>query len=243
MGSLEKFCSSQNISGATTVTMTETRNLQIKPQYSLFIWEDLIYDDKEIVSFLPVHLKAFFFFFFFFFFFTMKCFTDRRAFSDWHCWCFKPSSSGSDSSHHNTCFFPSFHCLRSSADSKPNDRPRCSRRVSTILCVHPRRCQPANCSGHGDCVDGRCRCQDGWQGAACDSLVCRPPACGPHGFCTAGKCGGGAQLQQVVENQNTSVSILWCFCTASCVVTCLLCDAGGCVCDAGWRGKNCSQGD
>ncbi|XP_042278657.1 N-acetylglucosamine-1-phosphodiester alpha-N-acetylglucosaminidase-like isoform X4 [Thunnus maccoyii] len=71
---------------------------------------------------------------------------------------------------------------------EPDSRWRCARRVSTILCVHRRRCQPENCSGNGDCVDGRCRCQEGWQGAACDSLVCQPPACGPHGVCTANGC-------------------------------------------------------
>ncbi|XP_078480605.1 LOW QUALITY PROTEIN: N-acetylglucosamine-1-phosphodiester alpha-N-acetylglucosaminidase-like, partial [Lampetra planeri] len=69
-----------------------------------------------------------------------------------------------------------------------DSRWRCARRVSTILCVHQRRCQPANCNGHGDCVDGRCRCQKGWQGADCDSLVCEPPACGTHGVCTANGC-------------------------------------------------------
>ncbi|TMS11231.1 N-acetylglucosamine-1-phosphodiester alpha-N-acetylglucosaminidase [Larimichthys crocea] len=74
--------------------------------------------------------------------------------------------------------YPSDHC-------DLDDRWRCARRVSTILCVHPRRCRPTNCSGHGDCVDGRCRCHEGWQGAACDSLLCQPPACGAHGVCTA----------------------------------------------------------
>ncbi|TMS10732.1 N-acetylglucosamine-1-phosphodiester alpha-N-acetylglucosaminidase [Larimichthys crocea] len=78
--------------------------------------------------------------------------------------------------------YPSDHC-------DLDDRWRCARRVSTILCVHPRRCRPTNCSGHGDCVDGRCRCHEGWQGAACDSLLCQPPACGAHGVCTApGRC-------------------------------------------------------
>ncbi|KAM7382860.1 hypothetical protein PAMP_002558 [Pampus punctatissimus] len=71
---------------------------------------------------------------------------------------------------------------------KPDSRWRCARHVSTILCVHQRRCQPANCSGNGACVDGRCQCQEGWTGAACDSLVCQPPACGPHGVCTAKGC-------------------------------------------------------
>ncbi|XP_068585977.1 N-acetylglucosamine-1-phosphodiester alpha-N-acetylglucosaminidase-like isoform X4 [Cebidichthys violaceus] len=66
-----------------------------------------------------------------------------------------------------------------------DSRWRCARPVSTILCVHQRRCRPADCSGHGDCVDGRCRCWEGWRGAGCDSLVCRPPVCGRHGVCTA----------------------------------------------------------
>lgn len=71
--------------------------------------------------------------------------------------------------------------------SKADGRWRCSREVSTILCVHERRCQPANCSGHGECVNGRCRCQKGWQGVACDSLLCEPPTCGPHGVCSEGR--------------------------------------------------------
>ncbi|KAG7217345.1 hypothetical protein INR49_007414 [Caranx melampygus] len=58
-------------------------------------------------------------------------------------------------------------------------RWRCARRVSTILCIHQRHCDPSDCSGHGDCVDGRCRCQARWTGPGCDSLLCRPPACGP----------------------------------------------------------------
>ncbi len=95
--------------------------------------------------------------------------------------------------------------------SVSDSRWRCARAVSTILCVHKRRCQPTNCSGHGDCVDGRCRCQEGWQGDACDSLVCQPAACGAHGVCTACKCGGGAQLQQLDENRTTVVVILCIF--------------------------------
>ena len=48
MESLEKFRSSQNISEAETLKTTETWNLKIKPQYSLFIWEDIIYDNNWI---------------------------------------------------------------------------------------------------------------------------------------------------------------------------------------------------
>ncbi|XP_029929050.1 N-acetylglucosamine-1-phosphodiester alpha-N-acetylglucosaminidase-like [Myripristis murdjan] len=70
---------------------------------------------------------------------------------------------------------------------KPDDRWRCARPVSTVLCVHPRRCQPADCSGHGECVDGRCRCQAGWRGDACDALLCQH-TCGAHGVCTVNGC-------------------------------------------------------
>uniref|UniRef100_A0A667YPD7 N-acetylglucosamine-1-phosphodiester alpha-N-acetylglucosaminidase n=1 Tax=Myripristis murdjan TaxID=586833 RepID=A0A667YPD7_9TELE len=68
-----------------------------------------------------------------------------------------------------------------------HDRWRCARPVSTVLCVHPRRCQPADCSGHGECVDGRCRCQAGWRGDACDALLCQH-TCGAHGVCTVNGC-------------------------------------------------------
>lgn len=81
----------------------------------------------------------------------------------------------------NTDFMSFFYSI-------PDGRWRCARRVSTILCVHQQRCRPANCSGHGDCMDGLCRCHAGWQGAACDSLVCQPSDCGPHGICTDRKC-------------------------------------------------------
>ncbi|XP_056300632.1 N-acetylglucosamine-1-phosphodiester alpha-N-acetylglucosaminidase-like, partial [Pseudoliparis swirei] len=81
------------------------------------------------------------------------------------------------------------HCVTPiSAPSKPDSRWRCARTVSTVLCVHPRRCEPADCGGHGDCKDGRCRCRPGWRGAACDAAACRPAACGPYGVCTADGC-------------------------------------------------------
>uniref|UniRef100_A0A3Q3FZD6 N-acetylglucosamine-1-phosphodiester alpha-N-acetylglucosaminidase n=1 Tax=Labrus bergylta TaxID=56723 RepID=A0A3Q3FZD6_9LABR len=80
--------------------------------------------------------------------------------------------------------------INSTLASYPADkcRWRCARPVSTILCVHQRRCKPEKCSKNGKCVDGRCRCQEGWQGDACDSLMCQPAACSPHGVCTPGGC-------------------------------------------------------
>ncbi|XP_068997176.1 N-acetylglucosamine-1-phosphodiester alpha-N-acetylglucosaminidase [Embiotoca jacksoni] len=133
--------------------------------------------------------------------------------------------------------YPSDHCI-------PDSRWRCGRSVSTILCVHRRRCQPENCSGHGDCVDGRCRCEDGWQGAACDSLVCQPAACQPHGFCTANGCVCNAGWR----GQNCSQECLPGFYGDGCNQTCSCvnggsCDPvlGRCACPPGFHGNTCEQ--
>ncbi|XP_023146865.2 N-acetylglucosamine-1-phosphodiester alpha-N-acetylglucosaminidase isoform X1 [Amphiprion ocellaris] len=131
--------------------------------------------------------------------------------------------------------YPSDHC-------KPDNRWRCGRNVSTILCIHQRRCQPGNCSGHGDCVDGQCRCQEGWQGAACDSLVCQ--TCGPHGFCTANGCVCDAGWR----GKNCSQECLPGFYGDGCNQTCS-CNNGGscdpiygrCTCPPGFQGDSCEQ--
>lgn len=62
--------------------------------------------------------------------------------------------------------YPSDHC-------KPDSRWRCARHVSTVLCVHRRRCQPADCSGHGVCTANGCVCGAGWRGDNC-SQECLP---------------------------------------------------------------------
>ncbi|XP_054478172.1 N-acetylglucosamine-1-phosphodiester alpha-N-acetylglucosaminidase-like [Anoplopoma fimbria] len=48
-----------------------------------------------------------------------------------------------------------------------DSRWRCARRVSTILCVHQRRCQPADCGRHGVCTANGCVCAAGWRGKNC----------------------------------------------------------------------------
>ncbi|KAM4568634.1 N-acetylglucosamine-1-phosphodiester alpha-N-acetylglucosaminidase isoform 1-T1 [Fundulus diaphanus] len=133
--------------------------------------------------------------------------------------------------------YPSDHCTSDS-------RWRCSRDVSTVLCVHQRRCHPANCSEHGACVDGRCRCHQGWQGPACDSLVCQTTACAPHGVCTAGGCVCDAGWR----GTNCSEGCLPGFYGDSCNQTCSCsngssCDpvSGRCLCPPGFHGERCEQ--
>uniref|UniRef100_A0AAZ1X832 EGF-like domain-containing protein n=1 Tax=Oreochromis aureus TaxID=47969 RepID=A0AAZ1X832_OREAU len=133
--------------------------------------------------------------------------------------------------------YPSDHCIS-------DNMWRCERKVSTILCIHKRRCQPANCSEHGDCVDGHCQCHDGWQGAACDSLVCQPSACGPHGICTANGCVCDAGWR----GKNCSQECLAGFYGDGCNQTCS-CVSGGscdpvhgrCTCPPGFHGNYCEQ--
>ncbi|XP_047217402.1 N-acetylglucosamine-1-phosphodiester alpha-N-acetylglucosaminidase [Girardinichthys multiradiatus] len=133
--------------------------------------------------------------------------------------------------------YPSDHCTSDS-------RWRCSRDVSTVLCVHQRRCHPANCSEHGECVDGHCHCQRGWQGPACDTLVCQPPACGPHGVCTAGGCVCDAGWR----GANCSEGCLPGFYGDACSKTCSCfnggsCDpvSGRCICPPGFQDKTCEK--
>ncbi|XP_029361159.1 N-acetylglucosamine-1-phosphodiester alpha-N-acetylglucosaminidase isoform X2 [Echeneis naucrates] len=131
------------------------------------------------------------------------------------------------------------------SDHESDSRWRCSRHVATILCVHQRRCQPADCGGHGDCVEGHCRCHEGWLGPACDSLVCQSPACGAHGVCTTDGCVCDAGWR----GKNCSQECLPGFYGDGCNQTCTClnggsCDPvhGRCSCPPGFQGEACQEG-
>uniref|UniRef100_A0A663EYZ2 N-acetylglucosamine-1-phosphodiester alpha-N-acetylglucosaminidase n=1 Tax=Aquila chrysaetos chrysaetos TaxID=223781 RepID=A0A663EYZ2_AQUCH len=70
--------------------------------------------------------------------------------------------------------YPSEHCSF-------DNMWRCPRSISTIMCIHEPACEPADCSGHGNCVEGECHCtEDFWRGPACDILDCGPSNCSLH---------------------------------------------------------------
>ncbi|XP_037532714.1 N-acetylglucosamine-1-phosphodiester alpha-N-acetylglucosaminidase [Nematolebias whitei] len=133
--------------------------------------------------------------------------------------------------------YPSDHC-------KSDSKWRCSREVSTVLCVHKRRCQPSNCSGHGQCVNGKCLCQKGWRGVACDSLFCQPPACGSHGVCSEDGCICDAGWR----GKNCSQECLPGYYGDGCNQTCSCANGGSCdpvhgrcTCPPGFHGETCKQ--
>ncbi|KAM5180399.1 N-acetylglucosamine-1-phosphodiester alpha-N-acetylglucosaminidase [Mantella aurantiaca] len=77
--------------------------------------------------------------------------------------------------------YPSDHCLN-------NSMWRCPRSVSTIVCVHEPYCDPPDCGGHGECIEGSCHCTGYWTGSSCDVLLCGPSNCSGHGRCTQSGC-------------------------------------------------------
>ncbi|XP_053132933.1 N-acetylglucosamine-1-phosphodiester alpha-N-acetylglucosaminidase [Hemicordylus capensis] len=134
--------------------------------------------------------------------------------------------------------YPSDHC-------KSDAMWRCPRNISTVVCVHEPVCQPPDCSGHGQCVRGECRCDGAfWQGPACDVLDCGPSNCSLHGMCTETGClcdAGwmGANCSEVCSNNSYG---------DGCAQKCLCrnggkCDPvhGSCTCPAGYQGALCEK--
>jgi len=75
--------------------------------------------------------------------------------------------------------------------SEPLARCLCQPGFSGDYCEVAHSCQ-GQCSGHGECVNGKCICECGYDGEACDRAalatdVC-PNDCFGHGDCVLGKC-------------------------------------------------------
>ncbi|KAG8506917.1 Teneurin-3, partial [Galemys pyrenaicus] len=91
----------------------------------------------------------------------------------------------------------------------------------------------ADCGGHGVCVGGACRCEDGWMGAACDQRACHP-RCTEHGTCHDGKC----ECSPGWNGEHCTIEGCPGLCNGN--GRCTL-DLNGwhCVCQLGWRGAGC----
>ena len=56
-----------------------------------------------------------------------------------------------------------------------------------VLSLPTVTCRPSCNPSHGACVEGICRCNEGWSGDACDVRLCSHH-CGQHGICIEGLC-------------------------------------------------------
>ncbi|XP_033117244.1 N-acetylglucosamine-1-phosphodiester alpha-N-acetylglucosaminidase-like [Anneissia japonica] len=129
-------------------------------------------------------------------------------------------------------------------DTCSSPRYQCGRQVSSIVCAHEPECKPTNCSNHGDCVLGSCRCHENWKGAGCDQLYCGKNNCSNHGQCTSGGCVCEAGWeppfcisQCAMGRYGTSCEgICECRNGAACEVT-----TGECHCLPGYRGVFCDE--
>ena len=86
------------------------------------------------------------------------------------------------------------------------------------------RC-PADCNGHGQCVEGFCECDATWTGAECaqPAYVCEG-GCNGHGSCV-----GVGFAQRTVEVVEAATSGAWLARGRE----------GRCVCDTGYEGDRC----
>ncbi|XP_066496906.1 N-acetylglucosamine-1-phosphodiester alpha-N-acetylglucosaminidase [Tiliqua scincoides] len=134
--------------------------------------------------------------------------------------------------------YPSDHCVF-------DPMWRCPRQVSTAVCIHEPACQPPDCSGHGQCVLGECRCSGAfWKGPACSVLDCGPANCTLHGMCTETGCLCDAGWM----GSNCSEACTSGFYGDGCAQKCL-CRNGGecnpvhgsCTCPAGYQGPLCEE--
>ncbi|XP_064640123.1 N-acetylglucosamine-1-phosphodiester alpha-N-acetylglucosaminidase-like isoform X2 [Lineus longissimus] len=118
----------------------------------------------------------------------------------------------------------------------------CDRKITTIVCAHEPECRPsANCSGHGNCVAGRCVCRYPWTGAACDVLKCASN-CSGNGDCTADGCACKAGWAGSLCDKKCSPGSYGVQCNMTC--SCAnggKCDPadGSCDCKPGWSRPRC----
>jgi tenascin len=99
---------------------------------------------------------------------------------------------------------------------------------------------PARCNGRGDCVGGRCECERGWKGSACEAPRCASD-CSGHGRCLP-PVGAGALGACLCAGGWAGIACdVW---RPHCPNDCSghgQCVDGRCACDDGFIGDACGE--
>ena len=91
-----------------------------------------------------------------------------------------------------------------------------------------------NCGDHGQCEEGRCQCDEKWEGESCSVQQC-DPRCSSHGMCSNGTClctNGWNGLHCTLEGCPGN-----CHGHGTCTTTYKM--GWECICESGWYGPGC----
>uniref|UniRef100_UPI00398F100E tenascin-R-like n=1 Tax=Pristiophorus japonicus TaxID=55135 RepID=UPI00398F100E len=89
----------------------------------------------------------------------------------------------------------------------------------------------ANCTEHGECMDGQCVCDPGYTGQDCGDLRC-PGDCSGHGLCVEAEC----VCEELYKGKDCGL--------LKCPSKCSgrgQCVNNSCLCDEGYSGEDCNQ--
>ena len=96
------------------------------------------------------------------------------------------------------------------------------------------------CGAHGSCVNGLCKCDEGYGGCMCETIIdhCKAPVevdCGVHGSCIYGSCVCESAAYSGNRCQNFDACYgVHCGAHGDCV-------NGSCDCKDSWTGSTCEQ--
>ncbi|XP_069114510.1 N-acetylglucosamine-1-phosphodiester alpha-N-acetylglucosaminidase-like [Argopecten irradians] len=120
---------------------------------------------------------------------------------------------------------------------------RCPRTVSTVLCIHEPTCEPEDCSGHGQCIMGRCNCHYPSGGQDCTQLLCNTD-CSFNGKCTPSGCVCNAGFHAIDCNKRCPEGYYGKGCTKVCACYngfTRHAEDGSCSCAPGFKGRTCAE--
>jgi len=166
-----------------------------------------------------------------------------------------PTSGGVECAGHGTCAgYPSYACA--CFEGWQGGAGDCSRRScpmglawfdapSAPNTAHA----PAECSNKGTCLrgSGRCACQEGFEGEACERMACPGSGGGGGGGAAGLECSGHGQCLSMAQLALQAADALGDPAPTTYGAdpnNALTWDAKkvrGCACDAGWRGYDCSE--